>query len=51
MVPTFRRGIATASESDGPPAPALVNNTETLANVPRIISRGPGWFRTVGTEK
>ena len=32
-------------------APALVNNTESLANVPRILARGPTWFRTVGTQE
>ncbi|MEJ7844033.1 MAG: NADH-ubiquinone oxidoreductase-F iron-sulfur binding region domain-containing protein [Acidimicrobiales bacterium] len=31
-------------------APALVDNVETLANIPRIISRGAAWFRTVGTD-
>ena len=31
--------------------PALVDNVETLANVPRIMARGAGWFRTLGTEK
>ena len=30
--------------------PALVDNVETMANVPRIIERGPDWFRTEGTE-
>ncbi|HEY8215689.1 MAG TPA: NADH-ubiquinone oxidoreductase-F iron-sulfur binding region domain-containing protein [Acidimicrobiia bacterium] len=29
--------------------PTLVNNTETLANVPGIVARGPSWFRAVGT--
>jgi NADH-quinone oxidoreductase subunit F len=29
--------------------PTLVDNVETLANVPRIISRGAAWFRTEGT--
>ncbi len=29
--------------------PALVDNVETLANVPRIIARGEAWFRTLGT--
>ncbi|MGH9183331.1 MAG: NADH-ubiquinone oxidoreductase-F iron-sulfur binding region domain-containing protein [Acidimicrobiales bacterium] len=51
VVPTFRRGLSTASPVDAPVAPALVNNTETLANVPRIIARGPAWFRTVGTDE
>jgi NADH:ubiquinone oxidoreductase subunit F (NADH-binding) len=30
-------------------SPALVNNVETLANVPAIIVEGPDWFRAVGT--
>jgi NADH:ubiquinone oxidoreductase subunit F (NADH-binding) len=30
--------------------PTLVNNVETLANVPRIVSDGPAWFREIGTE-
>jgi NADH:ubiquinone oxidoreductase subunit F (NADH-binding) len=29
--------------------PTLVNNVETLANVPAILARGPGWFRENGT--
>jgi NADH:ubiquinone oxidoreductase subunit F (NADH-binding) len=36
-------------ETDAPPT--LVDNIETIANVPRIISRGASWFRTEGTEK
>jgi NADH-quinone oxidoreductase subunit F len=31
--------------------PTLVDNVETMANVPRIISRGPDWFRTEGTAE
>jgi NADH-quinone oxidoreductase subunit F len=31
--------------------PTIVNNTETLANVPAIISRGAAWYKTIGTEK
>ncbi len=30
--------------------PALVDNVETLANVPRIVARGAEWFRTDGTD-
>ena len=29
--------------------PTLVNNAETLSNVPWILARGPEWFRTMGT--
>ena len=50
VVPTFRRGLFPDAPADAP-APALVNNTETLANVPRIVARGPAWFRTLGTEE
>jgi NADH-quinone oxidoreductase subunit F len=31
--------------------PTLVDNVETLANVPRIIGRGAAWFRTEGTDQ
>lgn len=31
--------------------PTIVNNVETLANVPQIILKGADWFRSVGTEK
>lgn len=31
--------------------PSLVDNVETLANVPKIIDRGAAWFRTEGTEE
>lgn len=31
--------------------PTLVNNVETLCNVPLILSKGAGWFTQVGTEK
>jgi len=32
-----------------PAAPALVNNAETLANVPGILANGATWFRKAGT--
>jgi len=38
-------------EGDSEAPPALVDNVETLANVPAIIARGAAWFRTEGTEK
>ena len=31
--------------------PTVVNNVETLANVPEIIKNGADWFRGYGTEK
>jgi len=32
-------------------SPTVINNVETLMNVPDIIARGADWFREVGTEK
>ncbi|HEY1355219.1 MAG TPA: NADH-quinone oxidoreductase subunit NuoF [Solirubrobacterales bacterium] len=31
--------------------PTLINNVETLSNVPRIIAHGAEWFRGFGTEQ
>jgi bidirectional [NiFe] hydrogenase diaphorase subunit len=31
--------------------PTLINNVETLANIPPIIRRGSEWFASIGTEK
>ncbi len=31
--------------------PTLINNVETLANIPQIILNGSDWFNTIGTEK
>src|SRR2546430_3547718 len=31
--------------------PTLVNNVETLANVPHILARGSAWFRSIGTAE
>ncbi len=30
--------------------PTVVNNVETLANVPAIVARGGAWYRGIGTE-
>ena len=32
-------------------SPTVINNVETIANVPYIIDRGVDWFRQFGTEK
>jgi NADH:ubiquinone oxidoreductase subunit F (NADH-binding) len=42
--------LADAEGDTGAPA-TLVNNVETLANVPAIVLRGPEWFREVGTAE
>ncbi len=31
--------------------PTVVNNVETLTNVPLIVSKGAAWYRTYGTER
>jgi len=31
--------------------PTLINNVETFANIPKIITKGPEWFSAMGTEK
>ncbi|MEX2420391.1 MAG: NADH-quinone oxidoreductase subunit NuoF [Actinomycetota bacterium] len=32
-------------------SPTVVNNVETLCNVPHIIAKGSSWFSSIGTEK
>ncbi|HET9730660.1 MAG TPA: SLBB domain-containing protein, partial [Acidimicrobiia bacterium] len=62
--PPYRYGVEEVSDNtSGEPAqvvmaaggetiapPTLVNNTETMANVPGILAHGPVWFREVGTD-
>lgn len=31
--------------------PTIINNVETLANVPPIVEKGVNWYRSFGTEK
>jgi NADH-quinone oxidoreductase subunit F len=51
-----RSGLSAHVEMAGPTGetdvpPTLVDNVETLANIPRIVARGATWFRTEGTEQ
>lgn len=32
-------------------SPTVINNVETMANIPSIITRGADWFASIGTEK
>ncbi len=32
-------------------SPTVVNNVETLCNLPHILTRGPEWYASIGTEK
>jgi len=32
-------------------SPTVINNVETLSNVPHIIDKGSKWFTSIGTEK
>jgi NADH-quinone oxidoreductase subunit F len=47
VVPPWMEGLF---RSPGSPNPTVVNNVETLANVPHILREGAGWFRSFGTE-
>ncbi len=64
LAPPFRHGadvvgdistvadVTMAGPGDATPAPpTLVNNVETLANVPGILAEGPDWYRTLGTPE
>jgi NADH-quinone oxidoreductase subunit F len=31
--------------------PTVINNVETLANIPHIINNGPEWFASIGVER
>jgi len=45
----FRPPFPTAKGLWG--CPTIINNVETLMNIPPIIARGPEWFAAMGTEQ
>ena len=47
-VPPYIQGLVAP---DGTEYATVVNNVETLANVPAIIAHGADWFRSTGTER
>ncbi len=48
LYPPYIEGLFSSPDR---PNPAVVNNVETLSNVPHIIARGAEWFRSLGTEE
>jgi NADH:ubiquinone oxidoreductase subunit F (NADH-binding) len=63
IAPPYRHGVEEVSlEGEDPPEnmdaaageapapPTLVQNLESLANVPGILAEGPRWYRQVGTD-
>lgn len=47
VLPPYLQGIR---DGAGVEYATVVNNVETLANVPGILAHGPDWYREVGTE-
>jgi NADH:ubiquinone oxidoreductase subunit F (NADH-binding)/Pyruvate/2-oxoacid:ferredoxin oxidoreductase delta subunit len=48
-MPQLKPPYPTASGLMG--KPTVINNVETIMNVPLIMQNGPEWFRSIGTEK
>ena len=65
LLPPFQHGLfatgpqlgweshppATPPGAGPEPNPTLVNNFETLCNVPHVLARGSEWFRRMGTDR
>ena len=44
-------GAVGSTAGGGGSNPTLVNNVETLSNIPHIVARGAEWFRSMGTAE
>jgi NADH-quinone oxidoreductase subunit F len=60
LFPPYEHGLFAAAPQVGwegasgartGPNPTLVNNVETLSNIPHILARGADWFRSMGTPE
>jgi NADH:ubiquinone oxidoreductase subunit F (NADH-binding) len=65
LAPPYRHGADELGDGTASPAnvdmagteqttvapPTLVNNAETVANIPGILTHGPEWFRALGTAE
>ena len=47
VAPPWRQGV----DEGAALSPTLVNNVETLSNLPQLVARGPDWFRSEGTRQ
>jgi len=45
--PPYVKGLFITDPQE--PNPTVVNNVETLSNVPHVLQRGADWFRAIGT--
>ena len=43
--------VRLAGTDDNVAPPVLVDNVETMANIPGIVAKGAAWFRSVGTTE
>ncbi|MBA2609589.1 MAG: hypothetical protein H0U92_11655 [Actinobacteria bacterium] len=48
VTPPYRRGAEDGADET---PPALIDNVETLANIPGIVLNGAAWFREYGTQQ
>ena len=51
VAPPYRHGVDEVGPEETDAPPTLVNNVETMANVPGIMANGPSWFRELGTPE